>query len=75
MQKLTNNFTVEEFEKSSTAEKYRIDNRVPNNLRENLYKLACMLQTVRDEFGEAIIVSSGYRCPDLNTKIKGAINS
>lgn len=73
--KLTTNFTLEEFENSVTANKYKINNKIPNDLMTNVLQLAQLLQKVRDEFGQAIIVNSGYRCPALNTKVGGAKNS
>lgn len=73
--KLTENFTVEEFEKSATADKYRIDNHIPNSLMKNVFELAKVLQVIRNEWKKPIIISSGYRCPTLNLKVNGAINS
>lgn len=73
--KLTESFQVEEFEKSSTATKYRIDNHIPNNLMKNVFELAKVLQVIRNAWGKPIIINSGYRCPVLNLKVGGAINS
>lgn len=73
--KITNNFTKEEFEKSSTATKLGISNKVPEEYMVNLYKLAAVLQVIRDEWKEPIIISSGYRCEKLNRAVKGASNS
>lgn len=73
--KVTNNFTVEEFERSSTASKYKINNTIPNDLRGNLYNLCKELEVVRKELGKPIVISSGYRCKELNAKVGGANNS
>lgn len=73
--KLTNNFTSEEFEKSNVAERYGIDNTVPYYYRENIASLAEQLQIIRDEWNAPIIISSGYRCKELNTKVGGDVNS
>lgn len=73
--KLTANFTVEEFERSATADKYKINNTIPSDLRGNALSLAQMLQKIREEYGYPIVVSSAYRCPELNRKVGGAVNS
>lgn len=72
---LTTNFSLEEFEKSSTANKYKITNKIPEKLMENTKKLANVLQVIREEWKAPIKVNSGYRSKALNTKIGGAKNS
>lgn len=74
--KLSNNFTLQELTVSSTAAKYNINNTPNTEELSNLKKLATtVLQPIRDEFKQPIIVSSGYRSPLLNKKVKGASNS
>lgn len=74
--KLSKNFSLSEFVKSGYAEKYGIDNTPTQDALENIKKLvATVLQPLRDEFGEPIIVSSGYRCERVNNGIGGAKNS
>lgn len=74
--KLSENFSLSEFVKSGFAEKYGIDNTPTQDALENIKKLvATVLQPLRDEFGEPIIVSSGYRCERVNNGIGGAKNS
>lgn len=74
--KLSNNFTLQELTASSTAAKYNINNTPNAEELSNLKKLATtVLQPIRDEFKQPIIVSSGYRSPLLNKKVKGASNS
>lgn len=74
--KLSENFSLSEFVKSGYAEKYGIDNTPTQDALENIKKLvATVLQPLRDEFGEPIIVSSGYRCERVNNGIGGAKNS
>lgn len=74
--KLSNNFTLEEIVKSSTASKYKINN-TPNETQLTYIKelVITVLQPIRDAFGESIIVSSGFRCSALNKKVGGASNS
>lgn len=72
----TENFTYEELIHSSTALRHNIDN-VPKEqyIVNNLQNLAVLLQKIRDRFGVALHVNSGYRCKALNDVIGGASNS
>ena len=38
-------------------------------------RLAMVLQTIRDHFGAAVTINSGYRTPQYNTKVGGAEHS
>ena len=74
--RLTNNFSLEEFERSDTAKRLGIDNHVPQFAIARLRTLCeKVLQPVRNHFGIPIIITSGYRCPDLNDAVKGATSS
>lgn len=75
MRRITPNFTVEEFEHSNVATRKGIDNRVPTHLSDNLNQLATAMQRVRDFFGEPVVISSGYRCKELNDLVGGAPTS
>lgn len=72
------NFTISELVRSDVAKLHNIDNR-PNLLElDNLLNLIFYcLQPIRDKLGKPMIITSGYRCPKLNShpKIKGAVNS
>lgn len=74
--KLSKNFTLEEMLVSSTAQKYGIDNTPNATVKANM-TLLCnkLLQPIRDKYGKSIIVTSGYRCPALNSKVGGAKTS
>lgn len=73
---LSKNFTLEELLVSSSAKKYGIDN-TPNSVSKANLTMLCtkLLQPIRDKYGKAIVVTSGYRCPALNAKIGGASTS
>lgn len=74
--KINDYFTYEEFYNSATAKKYRIDNTPDEASRNNIRDLANnVLLPLRKAYGRPIIVTSGYRCPKLNTKVGGAISS
>ena len=73
---LTENFTLNELVYSATAEKNKIDNRPSVQVIANLKSLCeNVLQPLRNALGCPIIISSGFRCAELNKKIGGASNS
>ena len=73
--KLTEHFTLEEFTRSTTATRLKIDNHVPDELMVNIYLTANKLESVRDALAHPIIISSGYRCPALNNQVGGSQTS
>ena len=68
-------FKESEFTYSATARKYNIDNTPTKEAKKNLEELMLFLDGVRSAWGSPIIVSSGYRCEELNEKVNGAKNS
>lgn len=73
---LTSSFTVAEFEFSETAARHGIDNTMPLGAIENARRLCKhILQPCRDEWLRPIYITSGYRSPELNRRIRGARNS
>lgn len=73
---ITTNFTLNELIYSSTADRYDIDN-TPSQFEYDNLKRLCekVLQPIRDKYGEPIKVTSGYRSPQLNIRLKGASSS
>ena len=69
-------FKLREFVKSSTAKRLGISN-VPNNEEiDNIEKLVVnILDPLREAYGKPIIITSGFRCEELNRAVKGASNS
>lgn len=66
-------FTIKELESSSVAKANGIDNSIPANLLPNADKLIReLLDPIREKWGHAIRINSGYRCPALNSKLKNA---
>lgn len=65
--RLTKNFTLEELTFSETAARKGIDNTIPEEYMNNVQKLAEGLQDVRNLLDKPILISSGYRCLELNT--------
>lgn len=73
--KLSPHFTLEEFIRSQTAARWGIDNTPNETVKANLLKTAELMEDVRRVCGAPIIISSGYRCQELNRKIGGSMNS
>lgn len=73
--RLTKHFTLEEFTRSTTANRLKIDNRVPDSLMPNVQLTAIKLELVRKALGKPIIITSGYRCPALNARVGGTATS
>lgn len=69
-------FSLAELIKSSTATKHHIDNTPPAEVIKNLqYGVDMVLDPLRRIYGKPIIITSGYRCPKLNTLVGGVSNS
>ena len=74
--KLTPNFSLAEMTKSSTADRFGMDNTPRAEEIENLTILCeCILQPVRDHFNHVVSVSSGYRSPQLCAAIGSSVDS
>lgn len=73
---LSPNFALDELTASETAARHGIDNTPDEATIQNLTRLANALQEVRALLGnKVIIVSSGYRSPELNQKVGGSATS
>ena len=69
-------FTINELTASATALREGIDNRPSKCAYHLLHVLVDqLLDPIREAWGEPIVVSSGYRCKELNTLIGGVKNS
>lgn len=65
--KLTNNFTLSEFNKHNSP--------LTSEVQGNITRLAHNLQMLRDYLDAGIKVTSGYRSPEVNAKVGGAKKS
>lgn len=73
--RLSKNFVLSEFVKSSTAARLDIDNTPPQSVINNLQLLVdLILQPLANEFGR-VNINSGYRSPALNKAVRGAEKS
>jgi len=73
---LSEHFTLQEFTASQTAAREGIPNQPNAHELENLKKTAAVMEKVRTILGsKPIMISSGYRGPQLNAAVGGATNS
>lgn len=80
--KLTNHFQLSEFTRSGTASRHGINNSLnPDNPQHaeiiaNIQALCTgVLEPLRQHIGKPLVISSGYRCPQVNTLVGGVKNS
>lgn len=66
---ISKNFSYAEFERSETARNAGITNVITDyRVRDAIRELTLtVLQPLRDASGAQIVISSGYRCPALNS--------
>lgn len=74
--KLSEHFTLEEMVRSETASRNKIANN-PSQAEKDWLQYLCInvLEPLRAHMGRPISVSSGYRCPKLNTLVGGVAKS
>jgi len=69
-------FTISELTRSATAQSHHIDNTPTPAIRAKLEALIVnCLDPIRRIYGRPVIVSSGYRCPELNSLVGGVSTS
>lgn len=68
-------FTIAELCASDTAKKYGIDNTPNPIIMSHLQQLITFLNPLREAWGSAIKVTSGYRCEKLNSFVGGSKTS
>jgi len=74
--KLTTNFTLAEMTASQVASRNGINNNPTAGQIENLKKLCeSILQPIRNHYDAPVIISSGYRSPELCIRIGSSIDS
>ena len=79
------NFTIAEMVQSNTADKLKISNNPPADVKVHLTETITLLESIRAEWAEyceryslgtpAIRISSGYRSPAVNKAVGGVKNS
>lgn len=60
-------FTLQQFAESAVARQNNIDNTIPEKQRNRIQEfINKLLNPLANAYGKDILVSSGYRCPELN---------
>lgn len=73
---ISKNFAMSEFVQSHTATRLGIDNTPSASVSAALINiLTPAMQEIRDMLGESVIIKSGYRCPHLNSVVRGSAHS
>ena len=73
---LSNHFSWEEAERSSTADAKGINNHIPAELKPNVQQVADAMELVRSLLGShPLKINSWYRCSSLNSAIGGSSKS
>ena len=73
---LTTNFTLAEMTASQVASRNGLNNNPTAGQIENLKKLCeSILQPIRNHYDSPVIISSGYRSPELCIRIGSSIDS
>ena len=73
---MKNYFKLEELLRSNTAVNKKIENLPSFEVIDNLIELRDnLLNPLREAWGSAIHVNSGFRCPALNKAVGGVTNS
>jgi zinc D-Ala-D-Ala carboxypeptidase len=73
---LSDHFTLEVLTFSSTGQRNGIDNTADDHIKGELKRLCnTVLEPVRDLLGVELHIDSSYRCPAINTLVKGAKTS
>lgn len=69
-------FSYKEFQRSVTAERLKIDNRIPEAAQANITALVDnVLDPLRQAWGKPLTITSGYRCTALNKAVGGSKTS
>lgn len=73
--KLSQHFTLAELTASNKARQLGLDNTPPQELMPRLVLTAEMLERIRSTLNVPVIVTSGYRGPQLNRAVGGVTSS
>ncbi|MEJ2794376.1 D-Ala-D-Ala carboxypeptidase family metallohydrolase [Iodobacter sp. LRB] len=73
---LSPHFSLREFTASATADRLRIDNSLPDALRDNATHTCEQLEKVRRLLdNHPVVITSGWRAPALNKAVGGSASS
>ena len=72
---MTKNFNLSEFECKGSCKDCGDDCEMPQEVYDNIVKLAQQLQILRDYIGKPININSAYRSPEHNARVGGSKKS
>lgn len=72
---LTPHFTMDELAGTSNEQYKKLNLLKAQEQMGKMYMLAGFAERVREIIGKPMIITSGYRCPELNKAIGGALTS
>lgn len=73
---LSRSYTLEEFTISETGARHGVANNPPQDAIQQLERLCrLVLQPLRDDLKQFVVITSGYRSPKVNRLVGGAYNS
>lgn len=72
---LTPHFTIDELAGTSNVQYKKLNLLKAQEHMGKMYMLAGFAERVREIIGKPMIITSGYRCPELNKAIGGALTS
>lgn len=75
MTQLSKYFTLEEVTASQTAARKGLDNTPTEEVKTNLAMTCNLADEVRDLLGTPMLISSGYRSPEVNAAVGGSTRS
>lgn len=72
---MSRHFTLAELIRSKKATELKIDNTPPEHILAQLWFTMAGAERMRAFLGHPVIISSGYRCPELNAAVGGSKSS
>src|SRR5690554_3339805 len=76
LMRLSRHFTLDEFVRSATADRFGLDNIPTVRELANLARLAQVLENVRAVLGHRpVLISSGFRAEEVNSAVGGSPSS
>ena len=70
---MTRNFKLAEFTRSNRAKQLKINNTLPEELKPQALFTLNKMEEIRSLLKKPIIITSGYRSPELNKAVRGAV--
>ena len=72
---LTPHFTFDELTRTNHSDLLKQNQEAAKKEMGRLYYLAGFAEAIRDIIGQPMVITSGYRCEELNKRVGGAVYS